>query len=503
MAKELKYTVASKFYQNKFTHSWQRQGWINFLNLEKTDALTLSSTFHGMQKAPSTVAFCVNNLDEQRDKLTKNFMAAYDYLSQTGNYIMPPYQKIENDIKNVMYDLIDKKEESEAKKKSDEMWLDFVKKIQDPKIQEVIKSMGQFNLANDAYGWKISYLNIMRVLAKKPDATFVSTRTKWERKYGREVKPGATKLVLLVPIKKEALSKDVIDQTMKRFGYADNTDFNSLSKQQKEAIYNTSSKRDATFFKEMAYYDVSDTELIDPNGPDVWAEEVGYDNNLTRHLNKAAMDQASQNVPKEELDKLYNSENGNVEILAKALERGIKRVFPSVRTSLPKTQNEAAYESCYKDMIARLADYLMEDMGKVVKKENRQEGVKIAVVIVLCLTRVCAADVAKSLKNNELTEASYFELRNIINNIIELINSNGKETNESVKKTIMEKFKTLNSVDELLGMMGMDKKDVMKDDDNYAFESREEEKEAITENFKNMMKRINEADELKREWRED
>lgn len=501
MAKKLEYTVASTFQKNKFTNQQQKQGWINLKNLDPTDAITLNKQFHGLQKSANSIAFCVTRPNVATDVRTKNLASAYEYLASTQNYEMPKFEEILTDLGDVMSDLVTNSEFKQTEMNTDKMWLEFMKMLEDPKIQELLRSMGQYNLAKDAYGWKISFHNIQRVLATKPDATFVQTRNNWKNLFGRRLKKDATRLILLVPLKNNTATADDKRKTMDRLGFSKDTDYSMLTTQQKQSVDNFSSTRDATYFIRMPYYDVSDTELINPNGHDKWSEEEGYDNNMTRHLNKAALLNAGGDVPQEEREKIYNNENGDLKLLATTLANGIKRKYPSVRVSLPRQDNEDAYAMCYKEMVSNLADYLIENKAKIAKAENRTQSIKIVSLFVLCFTHVCADDVLVGLKNDVLTDKAYLELRTIINDIIWLLNTN---TNMSESKGyIMEKFKTLDSLDQMLSMMGMTRNDVKKDEEQLRMESLEKERKTIKEQFDKMMNRIKQADDLKREWREE
>ena len=280
---------------------------------------------------------------------------------------------------------------------------------------------------------------------------------------------------------------------MKRVGYKDNVTYNDLSRQQKDFIDISAVEGEAKSFTLIAYYDVSDTVLIDPNGEDIWADTIGFDNNLTGHLNKAALDYKAANGggSVEDISKIYHNEEGDVKALSIALAEGIASTYPDIPTSLPTKDNVNAYKKCYGDMLEKLSDRLIEEKSKIVKKENREQGVLIATTIIMCLTRVAPETVALRLANNELTESSYFELRSIINGIIGLMRKNMPKQESKYNINEIE-LPMLNSVDELLSMMGMKRSDVKPTDNaNEQMEESESELKTIKENFFKFFDRIN------------
>lgn len=486
---KLLYTVASQKFNNKIKRTWEDQTWLNYKNLLPNDVEYLKKNFNALVRTDN-ISLSTTEPNNPRNKKTENIINSLKYLESTGNYVMPKINDIMVELIASTKDIITPQDKTDIKQSTDALWIKFMKEIQKPEMQLLLKSIGQYSLKDTSLGWQLSANNLVRILAQKPDATFVQTRNQWFQKYQRRVLPNATKIGVMVPVnnKYENLSKN-IDDLMRSVGYGPNVSYNDLSTQQKDylTILNRSKNSQAKSFALKAYYDVSDTELINPNDVDKWADEVGFDNNLTAHLNKHAVDYMAKMGGKtpDDIVKIYNNEEGNIELLTKCLAKGIESNYPEVGISLPKTPNKNAYEKCYVDMISRLADKLIEDVGKIVKKENREEGVSIATTIVLCLTKVSPERVALKLKNNDLTEKSYFELRNIINDIIKIIRNN-LPTMENKKHINEFTIPTLNSVDELLNMMGMTRDDVRKTED-----SNEENIDNLKENFYNFYNRIN------------
>lgn len=494
---KLDYGVGGQRVFDKFKKSEIFKHWLNFYNLREEDKQYLTIHCDALMKKDKSIALSTQAPNNPNDKKTKNIIDAYEYLASTNFYEMPPLKDIIFELKHAINDAVSTKDMQNTEKANDEMWLSFIKEIQKPEIQLLLKSFGQYSLANSTFGWKLAQENIFRVRSQKPDATFLQTRLQWRDKFRRNVLPNAQKVVILIPfIDSKQPNGDDLQQTMKLSGYKDDDKYNDLSKQQKDYVYITARGDDASSYRYVAYYDVSDTVLIDPNGPDIWAEEVGFDNNLTGHLNQAALDykatHGANGSSSEDIAKIYNNEEGDVKALATALAQGIQNTYQEIPTLLPKTNNKNAYVKCYIDMIEALSDKLIEEHSKIVRQENRKLGVSIASTIVLCMTKVSPETVAKKLANDQLTDQSYFELRNVVNTILKLINRNlPKQESKSINE--ME-IPTLNSVDELLSMIGMTRKDVkptnMTDEESF-LENRTSNKEAIKENFYNLFNRIN------------
>ena len=488
--KNLDYSVANKTGINKITQKWENNMWINFLNLDNTDKITLQQkSFGGLTKPGSNVVSFSTLFPKQPDNFkTKKIINAYEYLKGTGKYNMPSLPQLLSDIESAGKDFISKKDQMEIKKNTDKMWLDFMKKINEPETQELLKSMGQYSLKDSAYGWRIAATNIMRVKSQKPDATFVKTRKQWREDYNRRILPNATPISLIVPITKSNVSNAQKKEVMKNAGYDNDTSLNDLSAQQLDFVNITAMKdaqNDNTAFISRIYYDVSDTALLYPDSEDVFNNTVGFDNNLTGHLNDMAVkDKARRTkVSDEEVRKLYNADEGDVISIFNAVKRGVAKYFPQINIKEPIDKNVDTIGEALETAIEQIANKLIEDDCKIVKQENRNEGVRIAATCALCLLRLLPKRVALSLKNQELTDKSYFELRTVINKIVRLVDENIKDMNESKNRIDEKRFETLDSVDDLLSMIGMNKEEVPK--------TGEEEISEVKNDFNTIMDRLN------------
>lgn len=490
---KLEYTVASRKVNNKIKKIEEIQTWINYENLLPADKINLRSKFGGVinqRSANKSIGYSTNNPEDKENPKTVTIINTLKYLESTGNYEIPSIDSILIDMVSASKDILTDKDKEEISKSTDELWLKFMQDIQNPEMQTLLKNIGQYSLADSTFGWQLASSNLIRIKAQRPDATFVQTRKQWYDRFKRRVKPNAKAIGVMVPRNQLDGGKMSKEDMMKLKGYSNDVKYNDLSVQQKNYIDVSLVAGQGKYFDLVAYYDVSDTELVDPNGQDIWAETVGFDNNLTGHLNNAALQfKASQtNTSPEEINKIYNNEKGDIVKLTKALAKGISEHYQDIPTMLPKSFNENAYLKCYSDMLYALSDKLIEEKGKIVKKENRTQGILIASTIVMCLTKVSPETVARQLANNKLTETSYFELRTVINTITSLIRHYLPKMETKHKLNEME-IPVLKSVDELLSIMGMNRNDIKstpkeEEDDNNNINS-------LKENFFKIFNRIN------------
>lgn len=506
---KLDYTVAHKYGVNKITKKYENRAWLNYENVDVIDRQYLVNTFKGksltravtvekdgqlVKENKTTIGFSTLNPSDLNDKNTARIVETYEFLESRGKYEMPSLNQILTDLVACLNDRISDDEKEKINNSTDELWLKFMKEIQKPEIQELLKSIGQYALTDSSFGWQLASSNLIRIKAQKADATFVQTRRQWHDRFDRRVIPNAQKIGVVVPInQKKYKTPEQVREYMKKQGYGDEVSYIDLSTQQKMNVDIGVMAGEGIGFAIAAYYDVSDTVLIDPSKPDKWSEEKGFDNNLTGHLNKAALayKAANNKYSQDDLSKIYNNEEGNVEILSKALAQGIEKRFPDMNIIIPKNGDKNVFTKFYIDLVEKIADRLIEEKGKIVKKENREQGIAIATTIVLCLTRVSPEIVARKLANNELTQDSYFELRTIINSITWLIRKNVPKM-ETRKQLNEFDIPVLNSVDELLGMMGMTINDVKPTENSeQQIKSTENEIDNIKENFFRIFNKIN------------
>ena len=113
------------------------------------------------------------------------------------------------------------------------------------------------------------------------------------------------------------------------------------------------------------------------------------------------------------------------------------------------------FERAFQDMIMKIADRLIEEKGKIVREQNRQVGIKSTLTAVLILTRLNPQKVASDIGNSDFDPKFYFQLRDIINEIINMINKNlPKLENKNMIEEMQIPY--IQSVEELMSMLGVE-----------------------------------------------
>lgn len=168
--------------------------WINFRNvINDPDNGINDATFlclkYGGRKNREAIGFSTPEPDNLEHPKTKAIITAYDFLKSTNRYEMPSLDEMLTKLASVTDDYFTKKEVDDLEKTTDDMYVEFMRKIEDPKIQQLLKSIGQYHVATTTYGWRRSMDNVMKALAQNPNATFVQTRYEWKYRFNREIKP--------------------------------------------------------------------------------------------------------------------------------------------------------------------------------------------------------------------------------------------------------------------------------------------------------------------------
>ena len=409
---------------------------------------------------------------DSNDPNTQKLIKAYEFLASTGHYEMPNLDEIFNRLNDVKNDIVKPKEVEELNDTTDKMYIEFMQKLKDPKIQLLLKSIGQYQIASTVYGWKYAMDNVIRAYSVNPNATFLQQRKQWYEKFNREVNVGAKKIILTIPSENTRdLDPTVVRQIMDEAGYEPHETFQSLSKQQQDYIKTMVRYHTGKGFISVPYFDISDTTLI-PGEEDVWVNEVGFENNLTGKLNAAAMAdletrQGSFDTYGYDIKDLYNNEEGNVTALNAALVKGMQIKYPDLKVA----KNDGTHDAIsFERNLDTLADYLLERKSKIVRPENRTQAKAIIKTFIYCFTKLKPETVARQLSDNILTREAYLELRDRINEIIMLINK--ATVRKESKQLVNEEIPYVQSVEQMFDMMGITAQDV--------------ENNEITENINNI-----------------
>ncbi len=479
----LKYSIDSQTTQDWRTKAEVKKVWLNLKNLTEEDKQYIQSNFKGIERGDE-ISFPTTKPSIYDFPDTAKILGVLEYLQSTGHYAMPTVDIFVQKLKHALKDAVTKQDMSDAKKSTDEMWIEFMNRIEEPDMKSLIQSITPYYIGDSTYGWKLAFEQALRVKKYKPDATFVKTRRQWERDYNREINLDATRLLILVPYDSQVQSHH---DTMSQVGYNSDKKFGDLSKQQQEFVDIKSRSGAGKHYHWQPVYDVSDT-TVKEGEEDVFNNTIGFKNNLTGELNQHAINDKLQNgfSSEDDVNKIYHNETGNVQLLTTALAQGIQKNFVDVKALLPQnTKNENAYMSAFETMVCNLADKLIEDKAKIVKAENRQKGIEAVLIAVCALCRINARKVGLNLANDNFSPKYYYELREIINAIVSLINKNMPRQENRLR--INEEVPMLTSIEDLYDILNISEEDVESEE---VYESKQQQKAILKEGFYNFFNKL-------------
>ena len=486
---KLKYSVDGKV--GKKWGKIIKLGWINFKNLfpEDIDAiLSFAQPKIREENGQKELSLSTDRPSNFENKDTATILKILEYLQSTGRYSMPSVENIMTDLKYAYKDAVTTDDMKAATKTTDELWIEFIKRLEDPEMQSIMKSISPYYMGDSIYGWKLALENAMRVKKEMPEATFLKTRHQWNIHYHRNVLPNAQRLLIKIPRDYDKYSKEDV---MQQAGYNSRTQYKDLSRGQKDYVDVKMRSGDAEHYTWIGVYDVSQT-VLQEGEEDIFNTTAGFKNNLTGELNDKAIQDKMANgefANPEDVNKIYHNENGNVRQIVDALSRGIQNVYPDIKFYLPKANaSDEDFLRSFKDMIMKLADRLIEDKSKIVKQENRQEGIKATLIAVSILTRLNAREVAVSLSTEEFVPRYYYEIREIVNNIISLINKNLPKQ-ENIIRMNETQIPYLDSTEELMDMLNVNQENMQMKQEQ--FDTKEKQIADIKENFYKQLNKLN------------
>lgn len=447
----LKYSVDGQL-SNMFNKQ-VKKSWINFKNILPEDVEAIIKFAKPIVR-DNEIAMSTDKPSTWDAPFTKPIVQTLEYLQSTGRYDMPSIEDIMRELKFALKTIVTKEEMQAYNQSIDEIWMDFIKRLDDPEMQTLVKSISPFYMGDSTYGWKLCLNNALSVKRAMPEATFVKTSKEWQTKYNRQVIDGSQPLVIKIP--HDSVVHKISD-TMQKAGYNKGVRYGDLSRQQKDYIDVKTRGGDAKHYSYIKVFDISQTVLRDGE-EDIFNTEVGFKNNLTGELNDVAVQDkiAKGYGNKEAVNALYHNENGNPILVTKALYNAISQEYPDIKIYLPKDNAPTEdFERAFQDMVMKIADRLIEEKAKIVREQNRQMGIKSTLTAVLILTRLNPQKVATDIGNSDFDPKFYFQLRDIINEIINMINKNLPR--QESKNMIHEmQIPYIQSVEELMSMLGVE-----------------------------------------------
>lgn len=346
----------------------------------------------------------------------KRFKTPYGYDQQALERLG---SRIANSAKNVA----SKADIEAADNRISDSWMQILNNLNDHKVREKMLMFQATAAGAKKLGWKLSNGNIFDILSQKPDATFCAGINYWHD-YGRALKPNAQKIVIWKPTN-NYVSKDELDNAARRRGFksaASASELTNKSRQVSQSIYydaNLNSVKKKQLYRGIVY-DVSDTEVINPENGDKWSEEIGLIDNLRELLNSAAY----------EFQKQY-SNNKQVEDTAN------NTYLESIKMSLFKFFNKQGIE--VKDngnrdetLSKAIFDFAMMRAPEenTLKEENKIEFAKLVTAAVTLQIGIPNSITSNFLATNPVVDK--FTASKAYNTIRDIISNIRTEINESI-----------------------------------------------------------------------
>jgi hypothetical protein len=426
-----------------------------------------------------------------------------NFLSQKG-YKVPTVDelKAQTDDKatKASIDPVTPEDKANAKEKYDDLIVKILTNLNNPDIQNLISNISRFRIMPDitdsAFGHIFSAKNALRALAQKPDATFLATRNQWETKYNREVKPGATKVILFVNIGGGDYDASKAEKSL---GVTKDVAYQSAQMQHKFDITAKSEAGSSFTGMPKAYYDISDTVLIpgadntdgDLSQMDKLANQPGLMDNIRGILNQAAIDMKGVSLSPEDKAKIgaKDTSNKNVTVFSKILNS--MRLEPEFKGLTDQLIKLDPHDDM--SVLKVIKEYFMNvSFGRA--SSDRELKTNIATTGILAMTQVAPTALAQLLKTNETTLLSLTkgEFSTVFDQVMALdriitapnvVDTSKGVTNESDELN----ERSINSPEDLINLFGHTMNDLKDGDSN----KEDDKSDAIMNEFYNVYNKIN------------
>jgi len=477
-----------------------------YLNLkidDKDGKDVIASIFSKLRKNSKTGSYFLTAPLSAKDSFLGGAVLGkiLNFLSQRG-YKVPTVDELkaqtEDRATKANLDPITPEDKANAKEKYDDLIVKILTNLNNPDTQKLISNISKFRIMPDitdsAFGHIFSAKNALRALAVKPDATFLATRTQWETKYGREVKPGATKIILYVNIGGGNFDASKAE---KQLGVSKDVAYQSAQMQHKFDI--TAKSEDSSSFTGMpkVYYDISDTVLIpgaDTDGSlsqmDKVVDQPGLMDNIRGILNQAAIEMKGVSLSPEDKAKIgaKDTTNKNVMVFAKVLNSmRVEPEFKGLTDQLIKLDpnNDMSVLKVIREYFMNVA------FGRA--SSDRELKSNIATTGILSMLEVAPTALAQLLKTNEtsllsLTKAEFVTVFDQVMKLDRIISSpNVVDTTKGVTNEADDlNERSIKSPEDLINLFGHTLDDLKDGDKNT-----EDKTDAIMNEFYNVYNKIN------------
>lgn len=247
---------------------------------------------------------------------------------------------------------------------------------------------------NNEYGHKLSENNIKIAYyfsqENQQDITHLQTPEMWFLYYNRYVKPDAKGIPLSVPTSQVKMSSSL--QYQGSIGQKNQVNKNQVNKNQ---------------FTFKLYYDIADTELFDENN-NPYEDIEGLKSNLTGEVNNLV-----EKIYKEKDKIISNYNNKNVDR---------DNVYLYILNNVLKTESTNLEDAIrlFNDSIVKV-----EEIDNLLPEDNKEKKIILALIHILLACKFSQNDLAKRIKQAEITNLQLSESSaSIFGSIVNIINNN-------------------------------------------------------------------------------
>ena len=388
-----------------------------------------------------------NNLEAFANSAAQKIANEVIKISENKKYRTPygydneALERLGNRIANAAKNIASKADIESAENRISDSWVQILSNLNDPNVRNKMLMFQTTAYGAKKLGWKLSPGNIMDILSQKPDATFAAGANYWAD-YGRRIKPNAQKLVITKPTN-TYVSKDDLDDAARRRGFNSHSDASNLtnnSKQVNQSIYYDANmhKVGKKYFYKAIVYDVSDTEVINPENGDKWSEEIGLINNLHELLNNAAMQFQKQFSSDENKSIEDNADNVFMDNVRKSLFKFFNKQGVTINDT--GNDNETLAKAIFDFALMRAPE------ENTLKEENKVELAKFITAAVTTQLEIPNSITSEFLSKRPVADKyiaakAYNTVREIISNIRMEINESVNGINILSPKEFIEMMK--------------------------------------------------------------
>ena len=397
-----------------------------------------------------SVSYVCQDFNNMRQKGTKAVHFALDYFKKKG-YEVPSLEVL---MKNV----VTPEEYLGVVKKADEKWAELLSDLGKPETMELVKKYIQRfgKIYMQVYGHQLTFRNAKMILAQKPDATLVMTENNWLKFFNCRVNPNAKKIIYVG--RWSDISNKNIDDAQR---YADTHGIKfdkTKSEYQGHADYGLEIADSSSWSTCLVVgYDSSDVTPIDKEND--WREtRFGMKNNLTgepNELTAAYYNEIDNELgkKKEEYNRLKNVLNDNARLSFQTIMVMLRQVNPEAfnriykkaeqlsKSTTDSSQNNfqeegnSYYMTLTSDAVNALVETKLDRDYKVRRDIHRAAGQKLISGMILYALGVWDANALSSIGGETIDKNSVVHYSNILNDILEHV--------ESIHNTQVEKIKTM------------------------------------------------------------